>query len=150
MAKKYKFKLQGLMKLREFKEKRVKLELGEIVSEIQNLKDEITAIEKQIDEAYESFHATSKNGADGKFLQFYPFYIQGKREDIKNKENLIYSLERRMEVKRKELSEARGEVKVLENLREKEFTAWKKETMKKAQEDIDDLMTIRRNLEKGH
>jgi len=54
-----------------------------------------------------------------------------------------------MEEKRKELSIARGEVKVIENLKEKGFEAWKKETMKKAQEDIDDLMTIRRNLEKG-
>ena len=149
MAKKYKFKLEGLMKLREFNEKRVKLELGEIVSEVQNLKDEIESIEKQIDEAYESYHSSSRNGADGKFLQFYPYYIQGKKEDIKNKVNLIFSLERRMEEKRKELSIARGEVKVIENLKEKGFEAWKKETMKKAQEDIDDLMTIRRNLEKG-
>jgi len=149
MAKKFKFKLDGLLKVREFKEKTVKLELGEIVSEIQNLKDEISSIEKQIDEAYESYHTSSRNGADGKFLQFYPFYIQGKKEDIKNKQNLIFSLERRMEEKRHQLSIARGEVKVIENLKEKEFGAWKKETMKKTQEDIDDLMTIRRNLEKG-
>ncbi|MCO4792445.1 MAG: flagellar export protein FliJ [Bacteriovoracaceae bacterium] len=148
MAKKYKFKLQGLMKLREFKEKRVKLELGEIVSEIQKNKEEIYTLGQQIEEAYTSYNESSKTGVDGKFLQFYPYYIQGKREDIKNKENLIYSLERRMEEKRIELSQARGDVKVVEKLKDKDFQEWKKHTTKKNQEDIDDLMSIRRNNSK--
>lgn len=32
----------------------------------------------------------------GRMLQFFPYFIQGKKEDIKNKENLLWALRKSM------------------------------------------------------
>jgi flagellar FliJ protein len=40
MTQKFKFKLEGLLKIREFKERKVKVELGEILKEMKRVENE--------------------------------------------------------------------------------------------------------------
>lgn len=146
--KKFKFKLDGLLKLREFKESQLKIELGHIIREIEETKRIIEKLNDDLDEGYEAHEKILYKNAGGNLIKFFPEYFQAKREDIKNKENLLYSLNRKMEAKRKELALARGEVKVIENLKEKKAEEHKKEKEKLEQLSIDDLLSMRRNLEK--
>ena len=62
--------------------------------------------------------------------------------------HILYSLQRKYEEKRRELAEAKGDVKVIENLKEKNKTAFEKSTEKKRQEAIDELMQAKRHREK--
>jgi flagellar FliJ protein len=42
-------------------------------------------------------------------LQFFPYFIQGKKEDIKNKENLLWALRKKYDAKILELAEGSEE-----------------------------------------
>jgi flagellar FliJ protein len=149
MQKKFKFKLDGLLKVREFKEKKIKIELGEILKEIRSVEDQIAAANKAIDETYKAQEDFIKDPAAGQMIQFFPYFIQGKKEDIKNKESLIWALQKKYENKTQELATARGEVKVLENFKDKKQVEWKKDKDKKEHEAIEEILMMRTNGSKG-
>jgi len=144
MAKKFKFKLEGLLKLRHFKEEQLKVELGKINQEILAVKNRIDDLKAHIDETYQSQEKVFSEGSDGQFAKFFPYYIQAKREDIKNQENLLYSLNKRYERKLQDVSKAMGESKVIHQMKDKEKVSWKKEAEKKEQSEIDELLSMRR------
>lgn len=148
MAKKFKFKLDGLLKVREFKEKRIKVELGEILKDIEQTKANIDKAKLDIEECYKAQEDFLNEPAGASMVQFFPQFIEAKTEDYKAQENILYSLQRKYEEKRRELAEAKGDVKVIENLKEKNKTAFEKSTEKKRQEDIDELMQAKRHREK--
>ena len=142
---KFKFKLDGLLKVREFKEKKIKIELGEILKEINAVEDKIKDANTAISETYDAQEAFMKDPSNGQMLQFFPLFIQGKKEDIKNKENLLWSLRKKYDTKVVELALARGEVKVMENFKEKKKTEWTKDKNKKEQEAIEEILMMRSN-----
>jgi flagellar protein FliJ len=145
--KKFKFKLDGLLKVREFREKKLKLELGEIMKEINSLKELNKELNNAISEAYRGQEQLLADSTGAKMLEFFPFFIEAKKEHIKNNENLIYSLQRKYEQKVHELTVAMGEVKVIDNLKDKEQTEYKKEADKKYQQDIEDLLHMKRHAD---
>lgn len=147
--KKFKFKLDGLLKLREFNEKKIKIELGEILKEINHIEELIAKMNRDIDDTYKAQDELIKSSADGRMLQFFPYYIQGRKEDIKNKETLLWSLRKKYQAKVEELAMARGQVKILENFKDKKVHEWKKERDKKEQETIEEILMMRRNGSEG-
>ena len=52
--KKFNFKLQSLQRVRAFKEEKIKIELGEIVSRMNSLREDNARLDKDIDEAFET------------------------------------------------------------------------------------------------
>ena len=144
MASRFKFKLEGLLKLRHFKEEQLKVELGKINTDIQKTKNRINELQTHIEEAYASQEKTLGTKTDGRLARFFPYFIQAKRDDIKSQENLLYSLERKYQAKLREVSLAMGESKLIQNMKEKDKEKWKKEKDKKEQEDIEELLHMRR------
>lgn len=142
---KFKFKLDGLLKVREFKEKKIKIELGEILKEIGEVERKIAAANAAIDESYLAQEACMRDDSSGRMLQFFPYFVQGKKEDIKNCENLLWALKKKYETKITELAAARGQVKVMENFKEKKKGEWTKERNKKDQELIEEILMMRTN-----
>lgn len=141
---KFKFKLEGLLKVRSFLEQKIKIELGELIKEIQIRKDRIKVLNKEIDEAYQSQHELAEGGADAKMLDFYPFYIQGKKEDIGKREEEIASLQVEYEETILKLQKARGEVKLIDRLKEKKLAAYQKEVVKQEQKEIEELIMMKK------
>ncbi len=144
MAKKFSFKLEGLLKLRHFKEEQLKVELGQINTDIQNTKVRIAELEQHIAEAYDFQEKSLSGHSDGRLARFFPYFIQAKKEDIKANENLLFSLERKYQAKLKEVSQAMGESKLIQNMKEKAKDTWKKEKEKKEQEDIEEILHMKR------
>ena len=138
------FKLSGLLKLREFKEQKIKVELGEIVREIQRLKEENVQINQDIDEAYRSQEKLMEKLAPAQMLEFYPYFIKGKKEHIKYNETLLYTLSRKYDEKISELKKAMGDVKIIENLKQKQFDEYRYESEKKEQADLEELFLMKR------
>ena len=146
---KFKFNPDALLKVSEFKEKKIKIELGEILREIGLVEERIRLADVAIDETYQAQEAFMKDASSGQMLQFFPMFIQGKKEDIKNQENLLWSLKKKYDNKILELATARGEVKIMENFKEQKKTEWTKEKNKKEQEAIDEIIMMRRNGSQG-
>lgn len=148
--KKFKFKLDGVLKVREFNEQKVKIELGTILRELSLVKEEIKKANQEIAEAYDAQETTLRNGqTTAQMLQFFPMFITGKKEYIKNKENLLWSLQKKYEKKVQDLATARGEVKIMENFKDKKKDEWSKEKNKKEQEAIEEILMMRTNGSKG-
>lgn len=143
--KKFNFKLDGLLKVREFNEKKIKIELGEILKEINELEDKVLFANKSIDETYEAQEVAMRDVSSGRMMQFFPYFIQGKKEDIKNKETLLWALRKKRGEKIAELATARGQVKIMENFKERKKGEWKKEKNKKEMEEIEEILVMRTN-----
>jgi flagellar FliJ protein len=142
---KFKFKLDGLLKVREFKEQKIKIELASILKEIAEVEDAIDKINIAVGEAYDAQDKFLADASAGRMIQFFPMFIQGKKEDLKNKESLLWALKKKYTAKVEELGKARGDVKVLENFKEKKKVEHHKIAEKKQQEEIEENFTMKVN-----
>lgn len=144
MAKKFKYKLEGLLKLRKFKESNLKMELGKINRDIVAVKDEIRELHSDISDSYSTQETFLKSHTKSKMAQFYPTYIKGRKQVIENKESLLYSLEKKYQKKLAELNMAMGETKVIANMKEADLEKYRKQIEKKEQENIEEMGIMRR------
>lgn len=128
--KKFKFKLQPLLQLREFKEQTLKTELGQINQLLSATLDKINDLNNALDQSYDSQNESAKRGLTGMQISFYPQYQDAVRADIQRQNNRLHALRLNYMNKLKELKQQRAQVKVLANLKDKNFVDFKKEVNK--------------------
>lgn len=147
---KFKFKLDGVLKLREFKEQAAMNAIAEVVSQIEETKAEIKGIHEAIDKGYESQEAIADSDSEskGRQLYFYPYFFKGKKEHLNQCETRLAALEKKYERRVQEYAEAKGEVKVIQNLKDKEFSAFKKALDKKVEENREEFVIMQMNRKK--
>lgn len=132
----FKFKLDALLKVRKLKEDQCKMEIGRLQVQKQEKIEEIKRQNLGIDKAYGDQESSVTKGATGLDLRFYPYYMQGKRTNIRLLEQEIEMLEREIAQKNKELIEHRANVKVLDSMKEKHKEQYKKALNKKIDNEI--------------
>ncbi|MCO4752986.1 MAG: hypothetical protein KC478_00820 [Bacteriovoracaceae bacterium] len=136
--KKYKFKLEALLKMRKLKEDQVKMEIGRLQTRKNELENEIHNQNAGIDQAYESQEVSVKAGATGLDLRFYPYFVEGKKAAIHMINVEIKELEEKLSEKFEELKIMRANVKVLEEMKEKNKKAHKKMSDKLMHQKIEE------------
>ncbi|MEX0798626.1 MAG: flagellar FliJ family protein [Bacteriovoracaceae bacterium] len=137
--KKYKFKLEALLKMRKLREDESKMRIGRLQTKKLELEDSVRKQEGGIDQAYESQEATvAKGGATGLDLSFYPYFVQGKRAAIGKLQEEIAALDDLLARSYEELKGLRAKTKVLEEMKEKDKKARKKEMNKKSYQKIEE------------
>ncbi|MBI2522143.1 MAG: flagellar export protein FliJ [Bdellovibrio sp.] len=139
----YKFKLQALLKVREFKENNLKIELGRIVQERESTKARIEQLNSDIDAAYHDQGELVTRDITGNEIQFFPYYLQGKKDDLERTIKRLEEIEILLKKKLQELAIARGESKLLENMRANDFDKFKRELEKKQHNQIEELFIMR-------
>lgn len=139
--KKYKFKLDALLKIRRLKEETCKMEIGRIQVQIRELEKQKQNHNDGIRDAFESQEVGLKTGLSGQEARFHPYYVEGKRAYIKYIEAKIDELEKRKEEKLEQLKFLRADVKVIEQMKEKDQKAYKKEIEKKQFAEIEEQVT---------
>ncbi|HUH43969.1 MAG: flagellar export protein FliJ [Spirochaetota bacterium] len=133
--KKFSFRLEKILSLRDFAEKEAKIELGRAISHAQTIQNHIEALAK---EKHEQNKARSKTFAIYD-LQAIEAYIN--RLDLK-KEELFAELAKAelvVEEKRALLQEAMKERKVLTKLKEKKQDSHRKEVLLDSEKILDDI-----------
>ena len=136
--KKYKFKLEAILKMRKLKEEQCKAEIGRLQILINNFKEQIDVHNKGIDEAYASQETSLSNGIDGQGLQFFPYFVSGKNAHIGYLNTEISSLEEKVKTKFNELKQLRANLKLIENMKEKDHAKYKKQLTKKQFEAMEE------------
>lgn len=149
MAKKFKFKLEGLLKVRHFKEEQLKVELGVINQEVLAVQDRIAQLYREIDDSYTEQEKIYETDTSGQLAKFFPYYIEAKREDIKTNQNLLYSLKKKYERKLSDVAAAMGDTKLLANMKDKEKDSWKKKVQKKEFSEIEEVLSMRHPRKEG-
>lgn len=140
--KKFKFKLEGLLKVRRFAEEKCRTELGYIQVMVENKRSEIQNEIDNLSMIFDSQETMLKQGIHGKEIEFFPLYIEGKRKGIEYLKSELAALEEAVEDKRHELVEKKAELKVIEKLKEKEFLSYKKEINKKMNKKLEEEVMI--------
>lgn len=148
MAKGYKFKLEAVLKMRRLNEDKVKMEIGRLNVKINQYKDMISEHESAIADAYQSQESELPAGLNGQELRFHPYFVEGKRTHIRMIQAEINMLQDELDKKYEDLKKRRGEVKVLENMKEKDHKAYKKHLNKKIQENLEEDV-LNWNFRKG-
>ena len=139
----FKFKLRAVLKMREFKEKKIEIELGKILARIHQVKNEIMNLKKDIAEAYDSQERVMKQPLKAKTLEFYPYYIRSKHDHILAREKTLETLDVEYQNKIREMQLARGEVKTIDNMKDRQFQEYRREYHKKEQQNIEEWIVMK-------
>lgn len=142
MTKKYKFKLEALVKLRSFNEEKAKIELGKVNQKINSVNEQIANHEHSIEVAYRDMDLAFKTATSGNFAQGYPRYIESQKQAIVNLQKTLAILEKEKEIKLLDLQKARADLKVMEKLKEKNFNAWKKAYNKEMDQKLEENVQL--------
>lgn len=136
--KKYKFKLEAILKVRKLKEEKCKMEIGRLQVEINNLKNELDKHNSGIDDSYLSQEKGLADGMNGHELRFHPYFVAGKKAHIDQITAQINMLQSDVEKKYDELKFLRADVKVIEEMKEKDKVKYKKALEKKQFAEIEE------------
>ena len=138
MANKHKFKLEAVLKLRKLKEDKCKAEIGRLQKRMKELEAYKAENNTGIDQAYTAQENALESGMSARELQFHPFFVSGKKANIKVIDGEMKMLNEQLIYRFKELSGYRGDVKVVEEMKEKDFQKYKKNKLKKDFEQIEE------------
>ncbi len=142
--KKFRFRLETLLRLKEYNEHKAKLEVAKTLANIR-------ACEKQIDLSAEE-RETSSNMLEDKAAEGIPSekymryisYMSGLVSLIQNKNDRLKSLNVTLEKNRKSLSEKSFEKKLMDKLNYIKKEQHMTDIMKKLQKESDDIIIIRK------
>lgn len=140
--KKYQFKLDAVLKLRKLREENCRTELGVLNRELEQINARIAHEHEEIKKYYQIQETSLKNGANAGKLQTFPGIIAAKDKSIQ----ILIRGQKRQELliqeKKEELAVLRGELKVMENLKEKDYGEWKKAYNKEVDQTVEEQTQI--------
>ena len=140
--KKYQFKLDAVLKLRKLKEENCRTELGFLNRELEIIVQKIASDKEEIGKYYQIQELALKTGATAGKLQTFPALVEAKEKSIQIFERKKKNHEEMITEKKEELAILRGELKVIENLKEKDFTEWKKAYNKEVDQKVEEQTQI--------
>lgn len=140
--KKYQFKLDAVLKLRKLKEENCRTELGLLNRGLERIIDQISHENAEITKYYQIQELSLKTGSLAGKLQTFPGMIAAKEKTLKLLERDKKRQEEMIEEKKYELAILRGELKVMDNLKEKDFTEWKKAYNKEIDQKVEEQTQI--------
>ncbi len=142
MIKRYAFRLEPVLKLRKLNEENCRMELGQLLMELNRIDDQLIYDQKEIEKYYAIQEGSLKNGMTGGQLQAFPMLVSGKERNIELLKRDRIKQEQKVETKKQELAILRGELKVVENLKEKDYNEWRKAANKEIDQKVEEQTQI--------
>ena len=136
--KKYEFRLDPVLKLRKLKEENCRMELGQLLMELTRIEDQLAHDRNEIDNYYKIQEGALQTGMRGGQVQAFPMLIAAKNRNIDLLEIEKKKQVDRVEAKKQELAQLRGDLKVMENLKEKSYDEWKKALNKEIDQKVEE------------
>lgn len=141
--KKFKFKLQGLLNIRQSMEKEIRYELVEIQSLCHSQEHKIEAVLSKIEDWSLYYSAVMKQGGSAVQLAIIDRHIQGL---YRYREQLEISLDvynRKRESVAEQYKEIKKELKVVEHLKDQRWADYMEEFKKEEEKLADEMATLR-------
>ena len=140
--KKFKYKLEPVLKLRNFEKKKVEIQLGQINKKILELENNIKQIKSQLDDAYYLLNNSENKKIENSYILYLPHLLKVKTKEKENLQaELNSNLSHRSEVIQK-LNDATGRHKIFEKDKQRKEMSYKKDKQKKVEQEIQDLLLI--------
>jgi flagellar FliJ protein len=136
--KKFSFRLEKILQLRKFKEEECKIALGQAVSALNRIENEIK------ETALKRHHAALERFADAGQIAAWDNYIIRLEQQAEKLARQAAQAELVVEEKRALYLEASRELKAVEKLKEKREKEYRKEMLDYEMSEIDDITAARR------
>lgn len=131
----FNFSLEKVLEIRDFNQRQSEIKLGEAMAESTRLQMRLQDIaQKRVSSSFNQ--SGSKEIESMVAIEHYVLWLDQEKEKTLND---LASAELVVEKRREELNEAMKQRKVLEKLKEKQFSAYRKEMFKKEEQEIDDI-----------
>jgi len=109
-----------------------------LISHLSRIEDQIKHDQLEIEKYFKIQEASLKNGIRGDQIQAFPNLIAAKDKNIQLLQRDKKNQEQLIEEKRKELAILKGDLKVIENLKEKEFEEFRKAYNKEIDQKVEE------------
>jgi flagellar export protein FliJ len=139
----FKFRLQAVSKLRTQVRDKAAEALGAVLESIRIVREQISHLDREIQEAKRLRHAASSGAIRVDRLltvQRHQFMLESQRDQIQAHLELLQQEEER---RRYTLLEAEKELRVLEKLEEKQYKQWEMDQLAADQKQIDEWAALR-------
>ena len=140
----FKFRLQSVLNIKEKKLEDERLKLGEIISTLEAQKDVLLELSDKKENLKKQLNATLENSIlDIQFVVGYKNYLERLEQDIKTQFEIIKKTQIELEEQQIQVNEAYKEVKVLEKLKEKQYKNFLFEYEQNQIKELDDITNSR-------
>ena len=140
----FKFRLQSVLNIKEKKLEDERLKLGEIISTLEAQKDVLLELNDKKETLKNQLNSTLENSIlDIQFVLGYKNYIERLEQDIKTQFEIIKKTQIELEEQQIQVSEAYKEVKILEKLKEKQYKNFLFEYEQNQIKELDDITSSR-------
>ena len=136
--KRYQFRLDPVLKLRKLKEENCRMELGQLLMHLNKLQDQLKHDKNEIDNYYKIQEGALKAGMTAAQIQTFPMLVAGKEQNMKLLERDIRRQEQLVLEKKQELAQLKGDLKVMENLKEKDYDQYRKALNKEIDQKVEE------------
>lgn len=136
--KKYAFKLEPVLKLRKLKEENCRTELGQLIGHLAKIDKQIEHDKDEIENFFNVQNISLSSGVKGAQIQSFPLLISAKEKNIQLLLRDRTHQEQLIEAKKKELATLRGELKVIENLKDKDYQEYRKAFNKEQDQKVEE------------
>ena len=140
---KFKFKLDGVVKLREFREYKAKVELGRINLEMGKIREKIEELNISIQSTFEMQNEYLQTPTSGQVLKSFALNITGARELIKEMNRRLLGMQVEYEKRRQDLLLARADLKLIQKLKAEKQSIFKFEYEKKINQEVQEIYQSR-------
>lgn len=140
--KRYQFRLEAVRKMRSMLEETCRSALGLLMVERQNLVELVETIQHDIQSTYAEQESTMAGGMKAGHAAFFPYAVAGKEARIKEIQTEIAALDVKIEEKKQELTQRRADLKLIENLKEKDFQTWRKAYNKETDQKVEEMVQL--------
>lgn len=134
----YKFKLETVLKMKRFAEEKCRNELGQLYVEKTKIEDKVLYQKDEIQKCYKEQEDQLSLGVTARNIAVFPSMIEGKEKLIKMYQNDILKMNQFIKIKHDELIQRKSELKMMENMKEKDFLKYKTEYNKKMNQTIEE------------
>ena len=114
------------------------MELGQLITELTKIDNQLTHDRKEISGYYDIQEESLKLGMRGAQLQAFPMLVSAKEANIQSLLKDKKNQEQKITEKKQELAFLRGELKVVENLKEKDYTDYRKIVNKEIDQKVEE------------
>lgn len=140
----FKFRLQSVLNIKEKKLEDERLKLGEIISTLEAQKDVLLELSDKKENLKNRLNATLENSIlDIQFVVGHKNYLERLEQDIKTQFEIIKKTQIELEEQQIQVNEAYKEVKVLEKLKEKQYKNFLFEYEQNQIKELDDITNSR-------
>lgn len=149
MAKKFHFRLQSVLDLKEFKQKLLMQDLADLLQELAQQEQKLAVLQSSLYKAKKDVRQALVADINSLKIKLFHEYIDYLYSSIAKQVKIIAGLKKDIAQKRDQIREAEKEKKVIAKMKDNQFIDYKKEISTKQQKDADERSVQKAASDKG-